>query len=423
MKKISFLMALPLVMGATFTSCVEDTQPRLEQPTEFVLNTPMNADQTIVFRDDENYNNLNSITFTVSQPNYGLGVTPTYTVQLAKSQADFDAWDAAEKTGDTDTDNTIVGADGLPLAYTLPTQSTSAVIEIAGNEFCDGMNALYGFDLDNYNGETEPVSVRVHAALQNAPYSEIWSNTLNLNVSGYIPVTEPGKLYLIGQPTGWAIDADQVYLEETGIGTKLFTGKVYVGAGEFQFRFYSQLNDWDSWSVGAADADSPVDISFTDGHYEGPIFMSAGGKDAKGKGSWQDTGWTGGYLNITINTKEKTIKMDVDNEEPKLFIVGSFTGWDIASTDYTLAETEPNSNIFTGTIENLEAGSIEFAIFTALGDWDKNYVGPGGSFSIAAGPFTANTNDAKGNWKDENFPGGNLTITVDLNSNTILFEQ
>lgn len=423
MKKISFLMALPLVMGATFTSCVEDTQPRLEQPTEFVLNTPMNADQTIVFRDDENYKNLNNITFTVSQPNYGLGVTPNYTIQLAKSQADFDAWDAAEKTGDTDTDNTIAGADGLPLAYTLPTISTSAVIEIAGNEFCDGMNALYGFDLDNYHGETMPVSVRVLSAIQNAPYSNIWSNTLNLNVSGYVPVTEPGKLYLIGQPTGWDINADKVYLEETGIGTKIFTGKVFIKTGEFQFRFYSQLGDWESWAVGSQDGDSPVDISFTDGHYEGPIFMSAGGGDKKGKGSWQDASWTEGYLNITINTKEKTITMDIDNQENLLYLVGTFTGWDINATDYTLTETEPNSKIFKGTVENLPAGTLEFAIFTALGDWDKNYVGPGGAFSLAAGPFTANTEDKKGNWKDENFTGGNITITVDLNSNTLLIEQ
>ena len=88
-------MALPLAIGACFTSCKDDTQPRLEIPTEFVLNTPSMADQTYIFRDDENYKNLNDITFTVSQPNYGVGVTPAYYVQLAKSEADFTAWDEA----------------------------------------------------------------------------------------------------------------------------------------------------------------------------------------------------------------------------------------------------------------------------------------------------------------------------------------
>ena len=34
-------MALPVLLGACFTSCKEDTQPRLEVPTEFVLNTPL----------------------------------------------------------------------------------------------------------------------------------------------------------------------------------------------------------------------------------------------------------------------------------------------------------------------------------------------------------------------------------------------
>lgn len=89
MKKISYLMALPVLLGACFTSCKEDTQPRLEVPTEFVLNTPAMADQTYIFRADESYQNLNDITFTVSQPNYGLGCVPTYTVQLAKSEAGF----------------------------------------------------------------------------------------------------------------------------------------------------------------------------------------------------------------------------------------------------------------------------------------------------------------------------------------------
>ncbi len=79
-------------LGLGVTGCKDDTQPRLEVPTEFVLNTPAMADQTYIFRDDENYKNLNDITFTVSQPNYGLGTTPDYQVQIAKSEADFAAW-------------------------------------------------------------------------------------------------------------------------------------------------------------------------------------------------------------------------------------------------------------------------------------------------------------------------------------------
>lgn len=425
MKKISLFALLAMSLGLGVTGCKDDTQPRLEMPTEFVLNTPAMADQTYIFRDDENYKNLNDITFTVSQPNYGVGTTPDYQVQIAKSEADFAAWDAAEKTGDTDADNGILGSDELPLAFTLETISSSAQITIPGEIFCAGVNSLYGFDLDNYNHETVPVAVRVHAAVANAPQSAIWSNPININVSSYIPVTEPGKLYLIGQPTGWDINADGVYLEETGIGTKIFFGNVFIPAGAFQFRFYSALGDWESNAVGSQDADSPIDISFnSDGVYEGKVFMGKKKGDSLGKGSWQDTSWAGGNLEITVDLKKMTIKMQ-KAEGKKIYVVGSFQGWDISGENCPLEETPAGSNIYEGTFD-VPAGSVEFAVYTVLGDWEANFLGPqggAGSFSLASGAFNGPvSNTEKGNWKDTAWAGGKIKITVDLNSNTINIE-
>lgn len=425
MKKISLFALLAMLLGLGVTGCKDDTQPRLEVPTEFVLNTPAMADQTYIFRDDENYKNLNDITFTVSQPNYGLGTTPDYQVQIAKSEADFAAWDAAEKTGDTSADNEILGSDDLPLAFTLETTSPSAQITIPGEIFCAGVNSLYGFDLDNYNHETVPVAVRVHAALANAPQSAIWSNVINLKVSSYIPVTEPGKLYLIGQPTGWDINADGVWLDETGIGTKIYFGNVFIPAGEFQFRFYSALGDWESNAVGSQDTDSPKDISFNaDGVYEGPVFMGKKKGDKLGKGSWQDTSWEGGNLEITVDLKNMTIKMQ-KAEGKKIYVVGSFQGWDISGENCPLKETPAGSNIYEGTFD-VPAGTVEFAVYTVLGDWEANFLGPqggAGSFSLGSGAFNGSvSNTEKGNWKDAAWGGGKIKITVDLNSNTINIE-
>ncbi len=425
MKKISLFALLAMSLGLGVTGCKDDTQPRLEVPTEFVLNTPAMADQTYIFRDDENYKNLNDITFTVSQPNYGLGTTPDYQVQIAKSEADFAAWDAAEKTGDIDADNEILGSDELPLAYTLETVSSYAQITIPGEIFCDGVNSLYGFDLDNYNHETVPVAVRVHAAVANAPQSAIWSNAINLNVSSYIPVTEPGKLYLIGQPTGWDINADGVYLDETGIGTKIFFGNVFIPAGDFQFRFYSALGDWESNAVGSQDADSPIDISFnSDGVYEGKVFMGKKKGDKLGKGSWQDTSWAGGNLEITVDLKKMTIKMQKAAGK-KIYVIGSFQGWDITGENCPLEETPAGSNIYEGTFD-VPAGGFEFAVYTVLGNWDADFLGPQGgalSFSLASGAFNGPVSKTdKGNWKCSGWDGGKIKITVDLNSNTINIE-
>lgn len=420
MKKISYLMALPVLLGACFTSCKEDTQPRLEVPTEFVLNTPAMADQTYIFRADESYQNLNDITFTVSQPNYGLGCVPTYTVQLAKSEAGFAAWDEAETTGNVETDNAILGDDGLPLAYTLPAfTSTSAVLNIDGTSFCEAVNTLYGFNMDNYNNEVVPVSVRVHAAIDNAPQSEIWSNAINLNVSSYIPVTEPGKLYLIGQPTGWDINADQVYLEETGIGTKIYFGNVFIPAGEFQFRFYSQLGDWESFAVGSQDNDSPKDISFTDGIYEGPVFMGKKKGDKLGKGSWQDASWAGGNLEITVDLKTMTIRMQMA-EPKKVYLIGAFSGWDITNDTAPLVETPSGSNIYKGTY-NIPAGQFMLRIYTELGDWAVGSIGAEGSDNLEITlPYTGNcVKDSQSNWTISGWTGGEVDFTYDMNSNTI----
>lgn len=418
-------MALPLAISACFTSCKDDTQPRLENPTEFVLNTPSMADQTYIFRDDENYKNLNDITFTVSQPNYGIGVTPTYYVQLAKNEADFVDWDRAMEeaavNGETLDANKVLDASGLPLAYALNFSTQQAIITLDGVTFCDGVNALYGLDADNYSGETLDVAVRVHASLPNAPQSEIWSNVVTIKVSSYIPVKAPGKLYLIGAPQGdWDINNGYDELNETGIGTKVYYGNIFIPEGKFLFRFYSQLGDWESWSVGAQDEDNPVDISFNDeGVYEGKVYMGVEQGDKKGKGSWQDTSWSGGNVEITIDLKEMTIVMKKAPAK-KVYIIGDCSGWDINNDAMYLEETPAGSNIFKGSY-NVEAGKFMLRIYTVLGDWGKGSIGAEGEGNPEiALPFNGPAVvDSQANWTISGWAGGMVDFTFDMNSYTL----
>ncbi len=427
MKKISLFALTAVALASGLTGCKDDTQPRLDVPTEFVLNTPAMANQTYIFRDDENYQNLNDITFTVSQPNYGVATTPNYQVQIAKSEDDFAAWDAAEKTGSADSDNEIVGADELPLAILLETVTSSAQITIPGEVFCEGVNTLYNIDPETYNHETLPVAVRVKALLPNAPQSEIWSNPININISSYIPVKEPGKLYVIGQPSGWDINNDEMYLEETGIGTNIFTGNIYIKAGEFQFRFYSKLGDWESFSVGAQDADNPVDITFNaNGMYEGKIYMGKKKNDSLGKGSWQDASWAGGNLEITVNTKEMTITMK-KAEAKKIYVIGALSGWNINNDAVYISENPGNSNIYVGTIP-VNAGDCMFRFYTKLGAWGSDgSIGAdsAGNLDIdLSSPYIgAAVIGSEQNWNCPNWTNGELNITLDLNSNTINLER
>ena len=48
-------MALMMLVGLASTSCKRDTQPRLEKPTEFVLNTPPFATGTLILDEESTF--------------------------------------------------------------------------------------------------------------------------------------------------------------------------------------------------------------------------------------------------------------------------------------------------------------------------------------------------------------------------------
>ncbi len=286
MKKISLLMALLFMMGAAFTSCKEDTQPRLDQPTEFVLNTPPMANQTYVLRETDG--EPSQILLTVSQPNYGMGVVTSYEVQLSDTE------DFAEYKS-------------------LLTVNTQAKIVCNGYEFAVAMNALKGIttedDKDKFDGSARDVYVRVRAFIPNCDYSSIFSNVIKLNVKPYFAVRAPGRLYLIGQPQGWDINSGALVLSEpqNGIGSKVYSGVLNITAEDAAsgFRFYTELGNWGDNgalpSIGS-NANDGDNLSITvdeNGSYTGPC--------VNGKGNWNITNWPGGNMKITVDLNEMKV--------------------------------------------------------------------------------------------------------------------
>lgn len=428
MKKISIIASLLLLLGIGVSGCKEDTQPRLEIPTEFVLNTPPAAEQLYIFRADSKNNSLYDIEFTVSQPNYGVGCVPDYQVQVAKSKEDFQAWDdQILENGNEDPDSPFLGSDGHPLVTTLETIFTTARMTVTGDVFSGGVNKVYGFTDENYDGRAVPVAVRVHAWLPNASNSSIFSNVVELaQVSSYIPIAGPGEIYLIGNPSGWDINNGSMVAVETEIGSKIYHGIFDIPEGKFQFRFYSQLGDWDSWSIGAQDDDNPVDITFTDGKYTGPVFISTAAGDKNGKGSWQVADWAGGKVEVIVNLNDMSIEMTMF-EGNKVYIVGACNGWNINSDAMSLKETADGSNIYSGTV-NVNAGEFTFRFYTALGDWETNSIGASEpdedvAITMASGSYTGACVDGKGKWADASWAGGDVSITLDLNAYTVTFEK
>lgn len=269
-----FPALLVAILSLVSTGCKEDTEPRLAIPSEFVLNTPQLADFTYVLSPSTN------IDFTLSQPDYGLGVVPVYTFDISLDQ---NKWE------------TIEGA------YTV------AKVSISGEAFATAMCALAGYDDPSvFDDAARTVYVRASAAINNCAFSQIYSNIVTLkSVQPYFAVKLPAKLYLVGQPQGWNINSDAMVLSEpeNGIGSDIYSGVFEISADDAAsgFRFYTALGSWGNDgelpSIGAAanDGDNQSVSVDASGRFEGSCVY--------GKGNWNLTNWPGGMMKITVDLK------------------------------------------------------------------------------------------------------------------------
>ncbi len=136
--------------------------------------------------------------------------------------------------------------------------------------------------------------------------------TVNLNTMSVIleagGVDTNGKkfIYIVGPVSGWTEPSEansahyenfKLYdLEDNGIYSATFD----LAADQGTFRFYKALTGWDGGaSYGSQAEDAAVDITLTDGVYQGNA--------VDGKGSWNITGWEGGKLAISVDTNTNKV--------------------------------------------------------------------------------------------------------------------
>ena len=300
MKKIYALTGILMLMGMAMTGCKDDTEPRVQIPTEFVLNTPPMVNYTY----DLNGDHSSTVDLTVSQANYGMALTPVYTVQLSLT-GDFEApYTIDEETG-------VASGD----YYTLYGAFTSVHIQVPAEMFSIGTTALQGYtqkeEESSYVVKTMPVYVRVVSTINGWDNGTIASNPILLPaVRPFFALRQPGEIYLIGDPQGWDINDGSWPLKEAdnSIGSNIYYGTFYGAAGNFgPFRFYTELGDWEANSIGSQVDDNPItfdyDTDFEDGVYNG--------KAVKGKGSWTISNWPGGNMRMTVNTKTMEVVFEL----------------------------------------------------------------------------------------------------------------
>lgn len=282
MKKISILAFLFAGM-LSFSSCDSDrdSNPVLQEPTEFVLNTPAYVNTVYDLA------NSTSLELTCSQPDYGYTAPTVYAVQVA--------WDEA-----------------FTKSIQLDTKYTTAKMNVDASEIAVAATNLAvaeGIDESQFPLITK-LYIRLVAELNSATgtVSTITSNVVELP---YVrvefalpPVKLPQELFLIGEFCGWnwgnAPSMVPVYDND---GT--FWRLVYLPEGK-GFKF-NTATSWDGGEKGYAGA-TIVD------NYEAGVFDD-GGNIGVTKGGWY-------LIVIRSAVKGRDINYTVEINEPAVWLIG-----------------------------------------------------------------------------------------------------
>lgn len=320
--------ALLVVMSLTLmTACSDDndSNPSIQTPTEFKLNTPALVNTPIDLA------NSSKIMLTCSQPNYGYTASVQYTVQVATDENMTDAVELSET-------------------------STSAKVAIDAASLASALTNIYV-----EKGKTEadfPMDVKAYFRLKAnivtsngnvVEGTEILSNVVSLNnihlLFSLPPVNLPSNVYVVGNFCDWkwdnCFDMVQVY------GTdNTFWRLVYIDDSGIKL---NSAAAWNGSEVGYAG----ITVS---GDCKDDIIDNGGNIASK------NPGW---YLVIvTTSVVNREIHYDVQFNKPTIWLIGPAAG----STDY--AEEAEGWSFTVPTTKDGDFVSPAFAGSVPGGDGD-----------------------------------------------------
>lgn len=359
--------ALLVVMSLTLmTACSDDndSNPSIQTPTEFKLNTPALVNTPIDLA------NSSKIMLTCSQPNYGYTASVQYTVQVATDENMTDAVELSETSS-----SAKVAIDAASLASTL----TNIYVQKGKTE------ADFPMDVKAY------FRLKANIVTSNGNVvegTEILSNVVSLNnihlLFSLPPVNLPSHVYVVGSFCDWdwakSFDMVQVY------GTdNTFWRLVYIDDSGIKLNTATKWNNNEVGYAGiTASGDCAGDIIDKDGNI------------ASSKPGW--------YLVIvTTSVVNREIHYDVQFNKPTIWLIGPAAG----SSDYaqeaegwsfTVPTTKDGdfvSPAFVGSVPGGDGDGVRMYVKVPGHDWwhsefvvlnDKiEYRATGGDQARAAG--------------------------------------
>ena len=318
--------ALLVVMSLTLmTACSDDndSNPSIQTPTEFKLNTPALENTPIDLA------NSSKIILTCSQPNYGYTASVQYTVQVATDENMTDAVELSET-------------------------STSAKVAINASSLASALTNIYV-----EKGKTEadfPMDVKAYFRLKAnivtsngtvVEGTEILSNVVSLNKIHLLyslpPVNLPSNVFVVGNFCDWdwakSFDMVQVY------GTdNTFWRLVYIDDSGIKL---NTVAEWNKSEVGYAgisvSGDCKDDIIDKDGNI------------ASSKPGW--------YLVIvTTSVVNREIHYDVQFNKPTIWLIGPAAGSDDFAEEaegwsFTVPTTKDGEFVSPAFVGSVPAGT------------------------------------------------------------------
>lgn len=318
--------ALLVVMSLTLmTACSDDndSNPTIQSPTEFKLNTPVLENTPIDLA------NSSKIMLTCSQPDYGYTASVQYTVQVATKP---DMSDAVELSETSSSAKVAVNASLLASAL------TNLYVEQGKTE------ADFPMDVTAY------LRLKANIVTSNGNVvdgTEILSNTVSLNKIHLLfslpPVYLPSHVYVVGNFCDWKFDNcfDMVQVYGTD---NTFWRLVYIDDSGIKLNSAQKFNGDEKGYAGiTVSGDCAGDIIDKDGNI------------ASSKPGW--------YLVIvTTSVVNREIHYDVQFNKPTIWLIGPAAGSDDFAEEaegwsFTVPTTKDGEFVSPAFVGSVPAGT------------------------------------------------------------------
>lgn len=318
--------ALLVVMSLTLmTACSDDndSNPSIQTPTEFKLNTPALENTPIDLA------NSSKIILTCSQPNYGYTASVQYTVQVATKP---DMSDAVELSETSSSAKVAVNASLLASAL------TNLYVEQGKTE------ADFPMDVTAY------LRLKANIVTSNGNVvdgTEILSNTVSLNKIHLLfslpPVNLPSHIYVVGNFCDWKFDNcfDMVQVYGTD---NTFWRLVYIDESGIKLNSAQEFNGNEKGYAGiTVSGDCKDDIIDKDGNIAS-----------------KNPGW---YLVIvTTSVVNREIHYDVQFNKPTIWLIGPAAGSDDFAEEaegwsFTVPTTKDGEFVSPAFVGSVPAGT------------------------------------------------------------------